>query len=165
MHIIAASSQHMAALQDIVRQTWPVAYGDILSPAQIDYMIDRFYSTDALSRQMSEGQHFLLAFEQGAPAGFAGYEVNIEPSTTKLHKLYVLPQMQGKGIGRSLLNTVKQAAEKADQQRLILNVNRYNKAIHFYEKNGFSIAYTEDIDIGQGYFMNDYVMEIAIHPA
>jgi ribosomal protein S18 acetylase RimI-like enzyme len=43
-----------------------------------------------------------------------------------------------------------------------VNVNRHNKALHFYEKYGFKIIREEDIDIGEGYFMNDYVMELKL---
>ena len=42
---------------------------------------------------------------------------------------------------------------------LTLNVNRFNKAIDFYLKNGFKIIKEENIEIGNGFLMEDYVME------
>jgi GNAT superfamily N-acetyltransferase len=77
-----------------------------------------------------------------------------------LHKIYVLPQEQGKNLGKDLLEFVIQKVQKAGAQELQLNVNRYNKAVHFYQKQGFTIISKEDIDIGNGYFMNDYVMSL-----
>ncbi len=60
---------------------------------------------------------------------------------------------------KKLLETVETVAKSMGAENLILNVNRKNKAKTFYEKNGFAVVREEDIDIGKGYFMNDYIME------
>ncbi len=159
MKLIEATYRHIPAIRGIVDITWPAAYGAILSGAQIAYMIECFYSEAALKQQMESGHRFFLVMQDDEPLGFAGFELNVEPGTAKLHKLYVLPGAQGTGAGKKLLNQVEVKVREANQHRIILNVNRYNKAVDFYGKAGFEIFKEEDIDIGRGYFMNDYVME------
>ncbi len=80
----------------------------------------------------------------------------------RLHKLYVLPNQQGKGTGKLLIDFIIDEIKQAGATILELNVNRHNKALHFYNKIGFTIAREQDIDIGNGYFMNDYVMELQL---
>lgn len=69
-----------------------------------------------------------------------------------------MPDAQGKGLGKILIEETESQAIKKRNSKLLLNVNRQNKARLFYEKLGFKIAYSEDIEIGNGYLMNDYVM-------
>lgn len=155
---------------NIIRQlalaTWPVAYAKILSPAQLHYMLQLIYSPEALTLQMQEKKHrFILLYEDEQPVGFASYsekDVTL-PHIFRLHKLYVLPIQQGKGSGMQLLDYVIRQVQSAGATQLELNVNRDNPAVHFYEKKGFSVLSKEDIDIGEGYFMNDYIMALPLH--
>ena len=94
--------------------------------------------------------------------GFVSYEINSEPNKTKIHKIYVLPETQGTGLGRQFFELVKDKAIEKNQKAIFLNVNKYNNAIHFYNKLGFIKVKDEVIDIGNGYVMDDYVMEVAI---
>jgi len=144
----------------LAHEVWPVAYGEILTPAQLKYMLDLIYSPASLRKQMSVDKHqFVIAELDEEPVGFASYSKIIEPSTFKLHKLYVMPGTQGKGLGKALLDDVMERAIELGAKHLQLNVNRHNVARSFYEKMGFVIINEEDVDIGNGYFMNDYVME------
>jgi len=70
-----------------------------------------------------------------------------------------LSNHQGKGIGKALINFIANEANERHQKGLILNVNKKNKAIRFYESIGFTISNEEVIDIGNGYVMDDFVME------
>ena len=137
---------------------WPVAYKEILTQAELEYMLQYIYSPKSLNKQMVEQDHkFLIAELDEEAIGFASYSKIEEPEVYKLHKLYVRTDIQGKGIGRALLDEViSRIGPKATA--LHLNVNRHNKARAFYEKIGFRIIKEEDVDIGNNYFMNDYVM-------
>lgn len=153
------------AVQELVQLTWPVTYGPILEPKQLDYMMQLIYNTQALKEQIyKKGHQFLLATENNEPVGFASYSVksNTDPATYRLHKLYIDPIQQGKGIGKLLLDFILADIKPIGVANLELNVNRFNKAKGFYEKLGFIIIGEEDIDIGNGYFMNDYVMNLKI---
>lgn len=156
-----ASPLELAIIQGLIQRIWKPTYGNILSDAQMDYMLDRMYDTATLSRQMEEGHTFLILSEDTAPVGFAGYQCDYPGAgVCKLHKIYLLPETQGRGLGKMLVHAVAERAVAAGQHSLLLNVNRYNKARHFYERLGFKLVAEEDIDIGSGYFMNDYLMKL-----
>jgi len=147
------------AIGFLAHQIWPVAYEEILSVEQLHYMLGMLYSPRSLQQQMlKDGQRFFIAEIDLHEIGFASFS-KINEGKYKLHKLYVLPKYQGKAIGKALLDVVLEEIKKEGAQQLFLNVNRHNKAIQFYERLGFVIKNEEDIDIGNGYFMNDYVME------
>lgn len=162
--ITKAAVTDIPVIQSIAYKTWPSTYDKILSSAQTQYMLEQFYSLDAISTQMLEqNQQFLLASIKGEHMGYAGYELNYKNvGTTKLHKLYVLPTIQGKNIGRTLLNEVITNAKANGQRCLQLNVNRDNIAVHFYNRIGFKVIAQEDIPIGHNYFMNDYIMQLVL---
>ncbi len=91
--------------------------------------------------------------------GFASYSHANYKGIYKVHKLYVHPMLHGKGFGKTMLDAIVEDITKKEAIAIQLNVNRYNRAKSFYERYGFSIIDEEDIAIGEGYFMNDYVME------
>lgn len=147
----------------LAQQIWPDTYRNILSPEQMQYMMNLFYSPASLRGQMVEEHHQFLIVEQEEEAiGFASWSAITEPGIFKLHKIYVLPGRQGKGLGRALLQFIFDAIRPEGATSLRLNVNRHNTARQFYERMGFAVIREEDIDIGKGYFMNDYVMEIPV---
>ncbi|TNE54255.1 MAG: GNAT family N-acetyltransferase [Bacteroidetes bacterium] len=155
-----ASEDQVREIFQIANLTWPVAFGEILSKAQLEYMLRMMYSEDVLKEQMQRGHEFYLVSERGSYLAFMGIEPNYKGSKLlKIHKLYVLPNQQGKGIGELLLELAESRGKELEQSGLTLNVNRFNKAKSFYEKLNFQCVKEEDIDIGQGYLMEDYVME------
>lgn len=160
MEIRKASQEDYKTILDIAAITWDEAYKTILSEAQLEYMMDMMYSAASFTDQLSiKGHHFIIGSVDGKDLGFASYELNYRYGTTKLHKLYVLPETQGTGMGRALITAVENAAKSNGNDKVSLNVNRFNKAIHFYEKSGYIKAGEEDVQIGSGYVMEDYIME------
>ncbi len=158
-----AKEEDIEIIQEIAKNTWPSTYLHIIGQEQIDYMLDMMYSRGALLKQFMEGHTFLIAEENEIQYGFAGYSiVDEENRIYKLHKLYVLPSAHGKGVGKLLTNEVFQQVRDAGGHALQLNVNKHNKAKDFYLKAGFTIKESVKLDIGGGYFMDDYVMEIPI---
>lgn len=149
------------AIQDIAGKTWPVTYGAILSTEQIQYMFSMMYDLEALKNQAeTKNHHFIIAEEEGNFLGFASYEFDCgKEGTTKIHKIYILPETQGSGIGKKLIYYISEKAKNQNQKFLSLNVNRFNEAIHFYTKIGFEKVGEENINIGNGYLMEDYIME------
>lgn len=160
MQIIHANRDQLYLIRDLAYKIWPDTYGQILSEAQLDYMLENFYAIPSLENQLENKHVFLLAEENNTFYGFAAYEINCNKTEkTKLHKIYVLPQSQGKGVGRMLFEAVENAARQSGNTHLFLNVNRYNIAQEFYKRLGFEVVLEEDIEIGRGYLMEDYVME------
>ncbi len=158
-----AKEDDMATISDLAEKIWPQTYSDYISPEQLRFMLDKMYNKGELLGQLQSGHVFILASENDKDVGFAGFSVvDPENKVYKLHKLYVLPEMHGKGIGKILINEVVNLAVRDGGKALQLNVNRNNKAKDFYLKAGFNIKETVDLDIGNGFFMNDYVMELPI---
>jgi ribosomal protein S18 acetylase RimI-like enzyme len=159
--VAANEGNKFEIIRGIASATWPITYGEILTQEQIEYMFEMMYSTNSLQEQATkQNLYFLLANVENSPLGFASYESNYnETMKTKIHKIYILPSAQGKGIGKKLIDYIIDEAKMQQNTAVILNVNKYNKAQHFYTKIGFSIASEEIIDIGKGYVMDDYVME------
>lgn len=165
MIVCPATPADYPTIERIAHQTWPDTFGAILTPEQIAYMLHWMYRPEALAQQVEQKGHvFLMAVDgMGEAVGYVSYEVNYKSQTTKIHKLYLLPQTQGQGIGRLLIEAVAERAKAADNNALALNVNRQNRAVQFYERMGFAVRETEDIDIGNGYWMQDYVMIKPLH--
>ena len=153
-----ASEKDVRLIRSLAEQIWPKAYAEILSRKQIDYMMNMMYSEQAITEQMRRDHQFIVVYNAGIPVGFAAYG-EVEPSIYKLFKIYVLHSQQGKGTGKFVIEQIIDSIKPKGASVLRLNVNRYNKAKLFYEKLGFTVVRSEDIDIGSGYFMNDYVME------
>lgn len=157
--IVKATSQDISSIQTIAEQTWPVAYGKILSANQIAYMLDLMYSQKVLLEQMMHlNHHFFLFLAENNPIAFLSIEPNIEQRIAKIHKIYALPSSQGKGVGKALMQFAEQFCVEQQQTEIRLNVNRYNPAVDFYQKIGYSILKEENIDIGNNYWMEDFVM-------
>jgi ribosomal protein S18 acetylase RimI-like enzyme len=160
IHLEKINKTQLAIIKDLAYAIWPIAYGEILSKEQLNYMLDNFYSVDNLSNQMDNGQVFELLFEDKNVVGYLGYEFNCkETGLLKIHKIYLLPETQGKGFGKFMIDEVIKISKKNNQKGVFLNVNKYNKAQFFYEKLGFVISKEEVIDIRSDYVMDDYVME------
>jgi len=161
MNIVVATKEQLAIVKNLAYKIWPNAYETILSKAQLDYMLEMIYSIDSLEKQFYNGHIFLLIEDDQNFIGFASYEINCNNSNkTKLQKLYVLPEIQGKGIGKQVIDYIKEKVVLSNNLALFLNVNKFNKAKDFYQKYGFQIIKEEVIDIGNNYIMDDYVMEI-----
>lgn len=153
-----AETSHIPLIRKLALQIWPATYSHILSPEQIDYMLDMMYSESSLDAQMKKGSQFLIVYAENDPAGFAAY-IKSGDNIFKLDKIYVLPEQQGKGIGKQMIDHVTDITRKQGATALQLQVNRNNKARQFYERLGFSVLYEKDFPIGDGFVMNDYVME------
>lgn len=142
-------------------------YRDILSPEQMEYMMEWMYSERSLLRQMGEDGHvyFLAETEKGTPCAY----VSVQPLGLQddgaylfeLQKIYVLPDHQGGGVGRQLYGHICRFVKEAAAGwpcRIELHVNRYNSAVDFYRHLGMEILRTGDFPIGHGFYMNDYIM-------
>ncbi len=146
-------------IRELCFKIWPQTYASIISKKQIEYMLEMMYSEKSLLRQIKdEGCRFIFVYENKEPVGFASFS-EIEPTIYKLHKIYILPNQQGKGTGKFVLDSIMNTIKSAGATILRLQVNRRNNAKFFYEKLGFAVTLEFDFDIGNGYVMDDYMME------
>ena len=159
--ISGAIPSDFPVIREIAHKTWPVAYGEIISKAQLDYMLEEFYSDATLNYNFTHKNHrFLLVTENSVCLGFASYEHHyLGENKTRLHKIYMLPESQGKGAGKLLIAVVEKLARENNDLLISLNVNRFNTAFSFYEKLGFEKVGEEDVVLDFGYLMEDYKLE------
>lgn len=157
--IRAASYEDIPLIQQLTFEVWPQTYSAIISKEQIEFMLDMMYSTVSLKLQMNESSQFIIICNNKTPVGFAAYK-NTEKKIYKLDKIYILPSQQGKGTGKFAINYILQQISKKGGTHLQLQVNRENiNAKKFYNKIGFEVIKEADFEIGNNFFMNDYVME------
>jgi ribosomal protein S18 acetylase RimI-like enzyme len=162
INIRYATVDDLITIEQLAREIWPVTYGDKLSPEQLAYMLNLIYSNASLREQLLNQHHiFLIVESAGRPVAFAAYST-VEPGVSKLHKIYVHQDTQGQGIGKKLIDHIIEQLRSQSIHTLCLNVKRDNSARIFYEKLGFIITGEVDLDIGNGYFMRDYIMEKSI---
>jgi ribosomal protein S18 acetylase RimI-like enzyme len=160
-----------ATIEDIPlinRLAWivfPHTYKELLSPGQIDFMMDWMYSPTNLHKQITENGHiYYLAFQGDVPTGY----LSIQPEgehVYHLQKIYVLPSYQGKKLGKLLFQQANDGIKELHPApcQMRLNVNRYNtKAVEFYQRMGMKKIFAGDFDIGHGYLMTDYIMALDI---
>ncbi len=161
-HLTQAKIEDCPLIRNLASQIWEPTYGNILSPEQLDYMFEWMYSTPSLENQMNSGHVFFIAYSDQQPVGYMSIEKENEKTNRyHLQKIYILPSQQGKGLGRFLLKQAEiYLREKCPTGSLFLalNVNRNNDACLFYKKSGFIIESEGDFKIGNGFFMNDYIM-------
>ena len=164
LFIKKAAIKDIPLIIELASHVWPQTYTHVIGPEQVAYMLSLYYSPAALLQQMEEMEHsFIICWSGDAPVAFASWSRTAH-HIYKLHKIYILPGYQGRGIGLFIIGHITKILKESNAKSLLLNVNRYNyPAIAFYEKLGFELLRNEDIDIGNGYFMNDYVLGLDIN--
>ena len=152
-------------INELAAQVFPQTYSVILSPKQLDYMFDMMYSLQSLRNQMEmEHQKFFLIYKKNKPCGYLSIE-KVNGSFYRFQKIYCLPEYQKTGVGRFIVEQgIKYLSENCQHPFTIeLFVNRDNPAYGFYKHVGFTTFGTRDEPIGNGYFMNDYIMRKEIN--
>ena len=187
MMLRTATLTDRALIRSISERTWPSTYGHIISQEQIDFMLDWMYSDESLEKQMDSDCVFYIASIKDSnvhnfdnvrnvhndnwdAVGFCSVSPEEEENKRtkkvevskahKLNKLYVLPLSQGTGAGKALLNECIEVAKAAGSSSLFLQVNKQNSAYNFYLKHGFIKEAEFKFDIGNGFYMDDYVMRL-----
>ncbi len=152
-----ATEADTTIIYKLAEEIWYKHYVEIIGLEQVKYMLGGIYSDESLKDQMlNKGHKFYLVYENNQRIGF----VSISSTDAKnywLQKFYLLNNNQNKGIGTIVFGLVINEMNQPETLRLTVNRQNY-KSINFYFKNGFKIEQVADFDIGNGYFMNDFVM-------
>ena len=147
----------LLGIQTMAQSVWPDYYTPIIGAQQVHYMLKSFYSLESLQAQFSNQHVFYWIYSHLPEAiGFLSVE-QLQPHQYKIHKFYLIQSHAQQGIGSLAFNRLRQ---ELTAHQIELTVNRFNyKAINFYFKNGFRIASLADFDIGNGFVMNDFIMQ------
>ena len=142
----------------LAHRIWHAHYPAIITVEQIDYMLEHGYTPHLIHEEMEQGVTWMVIRDEAVMIGFLAAGPYGD-HTIKLHKLYLLPEYHGKGIGGQALAEVERIARAAGATQLLLNVNKYNEtAIRSYQRAGWLVAEEVVNDIGNGFVMDDYVM-------
>ncbi len=163
IEIIAATFQDVQLIRQLAEQTFHVTYLPLQPKDKVDYLFDLMYNTSSLTAQMNKGQQFILAKDETGYLGYASYEINYkDQGKTKIHKIYIMPTAQGKGVGKELVNYIGGIAGQNKNTIVLLDVFRHNPAVQFYEKMGFKKVGEQITEVGNGFVMDDFVMEKSV---
>ncbi|MEY4805370.1 MAG: hypothetical protein RL331_1896 [Bacteroidota bacterium] len=167
MELRLASPNELPILESLARQIWPQAYANIISSAQIDFMLNWMYSCETLQKQQTAGHEFYILAREGQDIGFIALEWIDDAHAVfkrqlKINKLYVLTDFQGKGAGRVLVQKANERAAATGCEAIFLQVNKVNPAKNFYLQLGFQVREEAVFDIGNGFVMDDYIMEVQL---
>ena len=155
-----AAVEHLPAIRELAAVIWHAHYPGIIAREQIDYMLARMYSLETLRDELqTHGIRYERLLMNDVLVGFAAYGPAADPESWKLHKLYLLPEQHGRGLGSQLLRHCETQTHSLGARRLLLNVNKRNtKAIAAYQRNGYTVSDSVCLDIGDGFVMDDFVM-------
>jgi ribosomal protein S18 acetylase RimI-like enzyme len=155
------SRSELGIVRDLAHHIWPLVYSSMISPEQMSYMLEWMYNPDVLASEFDKGASFHTFQKEGKDIAY----LHLEPVgdfAVKLQKLYVHPQYHGQEIGKQLVMFTVAFTREQGRSLVELQVNRSNPAVAFYRKLGFEVVDEQDFDIGNGYFMNDYVMQLEV---
>ena len=165
VRIDKAGPGDLQKISDMAEVVFRHTYREILSPEQLDYMMDMMYSMPNLQKQIEEGPHYYIAYDEETSKGYVSVQHegadNDGIEMFHLHKIYVMPDAQGMGIGMKLFNRAVEHAKEASSgkpARIELNVNKFNKSVGFYKHIGMRVLLEEDFPIGNGFYKTDYIM-------
>lgn len=159
-----ATVQDVPLINELAWKAFPATYREILTQEQIGYMMDWMYSPESLHRQMdAEGHVYYIAYCDTEAAGYVSVRRE-EEDLFHLEKIYVLPHFQKAHVGRRLFEQAVAAIREMHPGpcRMELNVNRSNPALGFYEHMGMEKVREGDFPIGNGFYMNDYIMGMSL---
>ena len=156
MKIEKAKSEQIEIL---AKEIWNEHYIKILSKEQIDYMLQNFQSQKAIENQIKDGYNYFVMKIDGKIMGYTG--IVFQEEKMFLSKLYIKKEARNKGVGKTTLEFLKNLCREKGYNKIYLTVNKYNTdSINAYKKMNFKIIDSVVSDIGNGYVMDDYIMEL-----
>jgi ribosomal protein S18 acetylase RimI-like enzyme len=165
MHqLIALTPSRFNELAELAHTVWYQHYPSIISRDQIAYMLNGRYSDEKLLRYIdSNSQWCWLLCEDTRAVGYVSCALAPDATQMKLEQLYLIAEVKGQGLGRMMMNHVVELARQKHCNQLWLTVNRNNvDAMAVYNKSGFKVREEAQFDIGNGYIMDDYVLELVL---
>lgn len=152
---IAKTPNDIDRISGLAGEIWREHYISVIGSAQVEYMLHKFQSTEAITQQIAEGYNYFVISSDGIDCGYASVKI-LDPDVF-LSKLYVKAAFRGKGLGREALEFIE---SRFDPEVIRLTVNKNNSnSIAAYEKMGFEIVDEVVKDIGNGFAMDDFLLK------
>ena len=155
-----STDENIECVVALAREIWTHHYANIIGKEQVEYMLVTFQNSSVIKSQIVDGAEYYLAKMENNVIGYIGLGPNKDKDKILLSKLYVKSAARGKGAGKGILDFVESKCVAEDATLVWLTVNKMNDgAIKWYKRRGFEIIEKVKIDVGCGYFMDDYIME------
>ncbi|QBG49173.1 GNAT family N-acetyltransferase [Verrucomicrobia bacterium S94] len=149
----------------LAKEIWNEYFVPLIGQAQVDYMLGKFQSIETISAQIAAGTEYYLARTDDEPCGYLALIPNKPEGKLMLSKIYVKNATRGTGLGTALLEQTQKRASETGAQAVWLTVNRGNsESIAWYRRKGFIATDEVKKDIGSGFYMDDYIMELKLPP-
>lgn len=156
--IKSLQKDNISQLVELAKPIWEEHYIPIIGKQQVTYMLDKFQSEQAVNEQLIQGYEYYLVSLEGQLMGYFSIQLR-EDQSLFISKFYLSKKARGRKIGTAMLDFINTAAKDKNCKTLALTVNKYNPAYQVYLKLGFSNVGSVEADIGEGYIMDDYLME------
>jgi ribosomal protein S18 acetylase RimI-like enzyme len=162
IHLVQTSAD-IEIVSTLAREIWTDHFTPIIGKPQVEYMLEKFQSSEPIKHQISEGCEYYLASIDNESVGYTALITNLTDRKMMISKLYILSEVRGTGVGTALLSHIESICSSRNISRLWLTVNKYNDiAISWYKHRGFVVTDAIKTDIGSGFYMDDYLMEKAL---
>lgn len=156
------TESEIQTISDMAKEIWHEHYAAIISAGQIDYMLENFQSPTAISKAIFEGYEYYFIRYEDAPVGYISIKPDREEQKMFLSKIYLLSTHRGKGLAYHTVQELTKMCEENGLDTIWLTVNKNNSSVDRYKKMGFYIANSAVTDIGNGFVMDDYIMEMQV---
>ncbi|NNC70356.1 MAG: GNAT family N-acetyltransferase [Flavobacteriaceae bacterium] len=156
------TASHIETTARLAHKIWTEHYVPIIGQEQVNYMLKNIQSIEAITEQMKSGYEYYLLRDDSIEIGYLALRPNHPQGKIMISKIYIDTSQRGRGYGNQLLEFTQKISLKRGIEFIWLTVNRHNSnTINWYEKKGFSIVKEKKSDIGNGFIMDDYVLEVA----
>ena len=153
-----SDERQIEVIERLACKIWNEHFIPVIGKAQVDYMLDKYQSRNAITEQIINGYLYYLFGNNNHSIGYMG--VLPEGQLLFLSKLYIASEERGKGYGRMAIEFLEELAVQKGVSKITLTVNRNNTdTIKVYKRLGFVSQGTIVQDIGNGFVMDDYKME------
>lgn len=161
--IPVVNDNQIAAVASLAHEIWNRHFVPIIGQAQVDYMLEKYQSGEAIRSQIDSGAAYFLSQKGGVYVGYLCLVPDEPPGKMMISKIYVLSEFRGNGIASGFFEFTKKQCAERSLSVIWLTVNKNNsQAVQWYEKRGFRIKDKVKKDIGNGFFMDDYIMECLV---
>lgn len=153
-----ANIDDAAEIAKLAEEIWTEYFPTIIDREEAVYILNKIQSEDSIREQMNDGYLYSFIEVDGKRIGYIC--IRPEDDALLMSKLYVIKDFRGKGIGSRMLDEILNKGREMNVSKTYLRVNRNNAlAMRAYKAKGFVIVKEEKLDLGNGFYMDDYLME------
>ena len=155
------NDQQIQEVAELAEMIWHEHFTPIIGTSQVEYMVDKFQSVPALKTQLKDGYEYYQLFDRGEFCGYCG--IHPDKGRLFLSKLYIRKECRGRHLATKAFHFLKDLCSKRGLSAIWLTCNKHNDdSLAVYSHLGFKTIDTQVADIGNGFVMDDYIMEYTV---